>query len=1310
MVYTLYGGSALSEFRQKRTTVELRKALQGCEDARAFHFYLVSMDGFPDQAQADKIRMLLGISEHCEINPTFSSNRFPYVRKLLVVPRLGTISPWSTKATDIFNLCGLDSVKRIERGVLWEIAGDIENTKISDYKPFRNIVFDPMTQSILGSEAEAESLFTQASPASLDTIDVNGQGKEALLRANIEFGFALNNLEQDYLVHKFREMGRNPTDAELMMFAQINSEHCRHKIFNARWNIDGEDKECTLFSMIRHTHASNPVGTLSAYSDNAAVIEGAAMQRFAPDSYNHNYGYTKELLHTAIKVETHNHPVAISPYPGAATGSGGEIRDEGATGRGGKPRAGLVGYSVSQLRLPGLPRPWEIKENRPDRIASPLQIMIEAPVGAAAFNNEFGRPCIAGFFRDFEWESSLPELRYGYHKPIMLAGGVGSIRHNLVEKKTIPDQTPIVVLGGPGMLIGLGGGSASSAVAGSRCEELDFVSVQRGNAEMQRRCQEVIDACCELGDQNPILSIHDVGAGGLCNALPELIHNSDCGGSFQLRAILNDEPSMSPMQVWCNESQERYVLAVENDHMDIFQRLCERERCLYTVVGKATSENRLELTDSLFEDAQKPVDLPMDILFDFAPAMCRQVVSMPPQLLPLRLKDINLEDALDRVLSHPTVGDKTFLVTIADRSVTGLIVRDQMIGPWQVPVADVGIIASGYRNNTGQAMGVGERTPVAVIDAPASGRMAVGEAITNLAAANIGNIGNIKLSANWMVAAGEPGHDAALYETVRSIALEICPALNISIPVGKDSMSMHTVWQDDRGNNQKVVAPLSLIISGFAQVQDIRRTLTPELVHLDQDSVLLLIDLGQGKNRLGGSILAQVYGQLGDQAADLDNPDIFLQFFHFIQTLIEAQLALAYHDRSDGGLITTLCEMMFATRCGISVKIPEANTEIYKFLFNEELGAVIQVRRAQFARIMGIAESFGLDSLILEIGQINEKSCLEIRQGDRVHYTGSRQACHQAWSSTTWQIQRMRDNPVCADQEYLRITDQQDRGLFCDLSFKHNTEISRQIFEGPRLNLSQPRIAILREQGVNGHLEMAAAFDSVGFTAVDVTTTDLLAGLTFDGFHGLAACGGFSFGDVLGAGAGWGKSILYNNVLKDKFEEFFNHSDTFALGVCNGCQMFSCIKTIIPGASHWPDFVRNYSEQYEARLVMTEICSDKSMLFTDMKGSMIPISTAHGEGRALFRHNSDLKLLNNADQICLRYVDNCGRPTDRYPMNPNGSFEGVTGFTNSDGRFTIMMPHPERVYRTVSNSWHLGNWGEYSPWIKLFQNARNWVG
>ncbi len=1303
MISWLIGGEVLSRFRLNSLIRKIREPFGHCKDIQVHFVYFLDLEEEPDPRQLEIIGALLGV-QNPELNVALPDSANDHL-DFLVMPRVGTISPWSSKATDIFRLCGLRSVKRVERGTYWQLIDVDSSQSKSVQHSLKDIVHDPMTQSLFARTTGIESLFERTVPVPLSIVDLLEGGRKALNKANQEFRLSLSSIELDYLYDLYGKLGRNPTDAELMMFAQVNSEHCRHKIFNSIWQIDGQGMKHTLFEMIRQTHAANATGTLSAYSDNAAVIEGDCIHRLSTNS-DRIYTYVEELQHFTIKVETHNHPVAISPYPGAATGSGGEIRDEAATGRGGRPRAGLIGFSVSHLRLPKMPRPWELPESRPDRIASPLQIMLEAPVGAATYNNEFGRPCISGYFRVFESKTADEHVRYGYHKPIMLAGGVGGIGSESIQKQQIPAHSPIVVLGGPGMLIGLGGGSASSTASEGSNENMDWASVQRENAEMQRRCQEVINACCDLGSENPILAIHDVGAGGLCNALPELLQDSLCGGVFDLRAIPNDDPSMSPMQIWCNESQERYVLAIEQGRLDQFESFCQRERCPYAVVGEATADRQLVVSDSMYENELNPIDLPMSSIFDFVPRFVRDVESGNPIPANPTSWSKPLEVLLDQVLSHPTVADKTFLVTIGDRTVTGLIARDQMIGPWQVPVADVGVVASGYHSNTGQAIGIGERTPLAVTNAQASGRMAIGEAITNLVAADIGNIEKIRLSANWMVAAGDSGHDADLYKTVRTITRDVCMQLGVSIPVGKDSMSMRTIWQDSGKVENKVIAPLSLIVSGFAQVRDVGLTLTPELVNDASGTVILLIDLGYGKNRLGGSILAEVSKQQGGEVPDLDNPESLRGFFGFIQSLIEDQLVLAYHDRSDGGLIATVCEMMFAGRCGVSLNLKDAQADHAGFLFSEELGAVIQVKSDTLSEVGNRSRIFGIEDQVMEIGTTNSCDRLDIYAGGKLLLSQSRSICRQAWSSTSWQMQRLRDNPFCADQEYINITDKQDSGLFCDLTFEYDAESCQPVY----LNLQKPRIAILREQGVNGHLEMAAAFEAVGFTPHDVTMTDILGGVKLDGFKGLSACGGFSFGDVLGAGAGWGKSILYNDMLKEEFATFFSRSDTFGLGVCNGCQMLSCIRDIIPGAEHWPDFARNTSEQYEARFIMVEIASEKSILTTGMKGSMIPVPTSHGEGRVEYRSTYDRTMLEDQDQVCMRFVDSRGCATERYPLNPNGSPKGATGFTTQDGRFTILMPHPERVFLTNSNPWHPDCWGKYSPWIKLFENARNWVG
>lgn len=1390
----VYGNSALSKFRTDKILQALQARHPACVGVQATWLYFLNLECSLDLNQENTVADLLNLKDAPRENSVTASYplqnknaltaspgcKFPVCK--FVVPRIGTISPWSSKATEIFHLCGLNKITRIERGVFWQIefaADDIAAEIEINNSHLCGIIYDPMTESILDhadDELALLALFASARPAPLQVIELLQGGAAALAQANLRCGFALSQPEQAYLIAKFTELARNPTDVELMMFAQVNSEHCRHKIFNADWEIDGISRSASLFSLIRTTHANSPAGTLSAYSDNAAVLEGESAARLTPHPESKIYGYIEEPIHYTAKVETHNHPTAISPFSGASTGSGGEIRDEGATGRGGKPKAGLVGFSVSHLRLPALAQPWERAESRPHTQASPLQIMLEAPIGAAAFNNEFGRANIAGYFRNFEYRpSATSRMSYGYHKPIMLSGGVGNVRPAHVEKHKITAGTPIVVLGGPTMLIGLGGGAASSVSSGSSHESLDFASVQRGNPEMQRRCQEVIDGCCAMGDENPIVSIHDVGAGGLCNALPELVYDAGVGGRFELREVLNDEPGMSPMQIWCNESQERYVLAIKPCALSAFKALCARERCLFAVVGSATKNHELILNDEYFRTIegatapQKPIDLPMDVLFGLPPKMFRQASTLPRNLNAAQTDfarfdyaALNIDEALDRVLAFPAVADKTFLVTIADRSVGGLIARDQMIGPWQVPVADVAVTSAGFCTNQGEAFAIGERAPVAVLDAPASGRMAIGEAITNLSAASILDLRRVRLSANWMVAAGEPGHDADLYETVRSVSEDVCRPLGVSIPVGKDSMSMKTVWREegvDSGVDSPVdspvdssvelcvVAPISVVITAFSAVDDVGRTLTPYLQSVGGcQSELWLIDLGGGKNRMGASVLVQSMAQIGDVPADLVSVDWLSRFFNLIQELNRAGIVKAYHDRSDGGLITTLYEMAFASRCGLEIVLDGLldnllddsqtthgglNAAAIAVLFNEELGAVLQVNRQDRSAFLAHVAAAGLGNITHFIGAPVESNRVTIAYKNQMMSDRERTDCHRKYSATTWQMQRTRDHPECADMEYRRILERCDPGLHCNLSFDltqaeaeakaHKKAFAAAHVNLPQLNLRKPRIAILREQGVNGQHEMAAAFDAVGFEAVDVTTTDLIGGQDLHDFQGIAACGGFSFGDVLGAGEGWGKSILFNAALKDKFQRFFYRTDTFALGVCNGCQMLSSIKEIIPGAQSWPRFRKNRSEQYEARFVMVEVQASQSILFQDMQGSRFAVSTAHAEGRAEFAGEfnaefpAEFPAATNKNspsmvkQVCLKYLDNHGVVTETYPLNPSGSPHGVTGFTNADGRFTIMMPHPERVFRTNANSWHPQEWGEYSPWIKLFLNARNWV-
>jgi len=1162
-----------------------------------------------------------------------------------------------------------------------------------------------MTQTVLSSFEEAAKLFSHVPPRPLQSVPLAG-----LREANRSLGLALSEDEIEYLERAYRAIGRDPTDAELTMFAQANSEHCRHKIFNGDWIIDGARQPQSLFSMIRHTHAVSPQGTVLAYADNAAIMEGRSAQRFYPRA-DGVYARHATPTHTVMKVETHNHPTAIAPFPGAATGAGGEIRDEGATGRGAKPKAGLVGYSVSSLRIPGHEQPWEgPSPGKPAHIASALEIMLEAPIGAAAFNNEFGRPNLLGYFRSFE--AKVDGVVRGYHKPIMLAGGVGNIAAGHSAKRELAAGTLLIQLGGPGLPIGMGGGAASSMGAGANVAELDFDSVQRDNAEIQRRAQEVIDRCWQLGEANPILSIHDVGAGGLSNALPELVWSAKRGARLELRDIPSEDTGMSPREIWCNEAQERYVLAIAPEDQLAFERICQRERCPFAVLGAATDDGRLVVSDRQF--GTKPVNIDLGVVLGKPPKMLRDVRRAKRQRAPFSLERITLDGAAHRVMRHPAVAAKHFLVAIGDRTVGGLCARDPFVGPWQVPVADCAVTLFDYDGYGGEAMAIGERAPLAVIDAPASGRMAIGEAITNIAAARIPNLAQVKLSANWMAAAGYPGEDAALYDTVRAVALELCPALGVSIPVGKDSLSMQTRW--DGG---EVVAPLSLIVSAFAPVEDARDTLTPEVRTDEGETELLLIDLGRGKNRLGGSILAQTHANgFGADCPDLDEPALLKGFFAAIQRL-RAQI-LAYHDRSDGGLFATVCEMAFAAHCGVTLNVDALtfdagaeDVDAFKrnadeqlagrfgeaalaALFNEELGAVIQIRAADRAKVMQGLRDAGLAEWTHVVGQLNNRDEILVTRNNVPLYQNKRDHVQRVWGEITYRMQALRDHPESAREEYDRIIDPDDRGLSLHLTF---TPRPISISSGAR-----PRVAILREQGVNGQVEMAAAFDRAGFETLDVHMTDLLAGRhTLGGLKGIVAGGGFSYGDVLGAGRGWAATILYNPRVRAEFEKFFARSDTFALGACNGCQMFAALKALVPGASHWPAFVKNRSEQFEGRLVMVEIMDSPSLFFAGMAGSRMPIVTAHGEGRARFDGAA-------AKLVCMRYVDHQGGPTETYPYNPSGSPQGITGLTTADGRFTIVMPHPERCFRSVQYSWRARGLGEDSPWMEMFRNARRWVG
>ncbi|RKZ42609.1 MAG: phosphoribosylformylglycinamidine synthase [Gammaproteobacteria bacterium] len=1272
------GDCTISKYRLEKILEIAKTYTPSLTQLEAQTLYIVDVERSLSEIEEAHLLALLPNSES-PLTPLFQKG------ELLVVPRPGTISPWSSKATEIARVCGLSMVKRIERGVLWHLMTVIPLDK-SQILQLSALIHDRMTEAVLFSLEETK-LFSQGVMRPLQTIDCLGQGKQALIQANQAQGLALSEEEITYLFNNFNQLQRNPTDVELMMFAQANSEHCRHKIFNADWIIDGQAQSASLFQMIRHTHQQHPGAVMSAYHDNAAVIKGFESSRFLPDTMTHEYRYVEEDTAILMKVETHNHPTAISPFPGAATGSGGEIRDEGATGRGAKPKAGLTGFSVSHLRLPDAPQPWETPYDTPPRMATALQIMLEGPIGASAFNNEFGRPAVCGYFRTFEMEHN--GQRRGYHKPIMLAGGVGNICPSHIQKNKIPPESLLIILGGPAMLIGLGGGAASSMAAGQSQEELDFASVQRGNPEMQRRCQEVIDACWRMGADNPILSLHDVGAGGLSNAFPELIQGGGCGGQFDLNAIHSADPSLSPMEIWCNEAQERYVLAIAPEKLSLFSKLCERERCLFALVGKTTDALNLLLS----KGDTTCIDMPLSVLFGKTPKMCREVFATKPNpfLKPVRF-DFNLEEAALRVLHLPAVANKNFLITIGDRTVGGLTVRDQMVGPWQVPVADCAVTATSYGSLTGEAMAMGERTPLALLNATASGKMAIGEVLTNIAAACIDNLSDIVFSANWMAACGQPGEDAALFETVKAVAMELCPALGINIPVGKDSLSMHTQWDD-----KSVTAPLSLIISAFARVSDIRRSLTPQLQ--GGDTVLLLIDLGKGQNRLGGSALAQVYNQLGEIPPDVDHPQDLKDFFNTIQTLNQQGKLLAYHDRSDGGLFTTLCEMAFAGHTGLDIHLDNLDSDNFSSLFNEELGAVIQIKKAELAEVQNsFARQTNFSQHVHILGTLNQSDTLNFYQNQKLILSLERATLQRAWTETSYRLQKRRDNPVTAQQEYDALLNHHDPGLSVHCTFK---------CQAPSIGGTRPSVAILREQGVNGQLEMAAAFDRAGFRSVDVHSSDILSGrVSLKDFQGLAACGGFSYGDVLGAGGGWAKSILLNPRAYDEFSAFFHRSNTFALGVCNGCQMMAQLRDLIPGASHWPVFVRNQSEQFEARLVMVEVIDSPSIFLQGMAGSRLPVVVSHGEGRVTGvpgKHSLENSL------VALRYIDNEGMVTETYPANPNGSPLGLTGLTTQDGRFTIMMPHPERLFLSHQYSWLPNDWqSEDGPWMQMFWNARRW--
>ncbi|WPJ97803.1 phosphoribosylformylglycinamidine synthase [Coraliomargarita algicola] len=1338
----LQGRQAFSDFRLTALKNALNDAIAAHDIAAidAVEVYFIESAHPLDDQTTERAFALLAAEQHFA-----RANEGGF----FVTPRKGTISPWSSKATDIFHNCGLDAIARVERGIHFILTTeDGLVLSMQDLGLALLALHDRMTEAVYD---DVSDFFSHFEPAPFRTVPLMAEGPDAFYKANIDWGLAMSPDEIDYLVKAYQKMERDPTDAELVMFSQVNSEHCRHKIFNADWIVDGEKSELSLFSMIRNTHKLNPEGTLSAYADNCGVIPGAPADWWEVNQQDGSFAYQKtpSQLDILCKVETHNHPTAISPFPGAATGVGGEIRDEGATGIGGRPKAGISAFMVSNLEVPGYKQPWEkhIAEH-PSRMASPMDIMLEGPIGGAAFGNEFGRPQLCGMFRTLQLEHNGQHR--GYHKPIMVAGGMGNMKREHVDKKPIPPTALILQLGGPAMKIGLGGGAASSIGAGSQSEALDFDSVQRGNPEMERRCQQVIDGCIALGADNPMLSIHDIGAGGLSNGLPELVEAT--GGRFHLRNIHNEDSSMSPMEIWCNESQERYVMAVMPDRIEAFKALCERERCPVAIVGEATNDGQLVLEDSHFEN--NPIDMDMSVLLGKTPKMLKDVTRLVEDHAELDVSEIQLPEAIDRVLRFPAVANKSFLITIADRSITGMVARDQMVGPWQTPVADVAVTATSMDSTTGEAMAMGERTPIAILNAAASGRIAIGECLTNIASAYVGKIGNIKLSANWMVAAGEPGEDANLYDTVKTVGMEICPALGICIPVGKDSMSMRTSWKDSSGQDHKQVSPLSLMVSGFSSVEDVRKTATPDLK--SNDSALLLIDLGAGKNRLGGSTLAQVYNQIGNSCPDLDDPEKFVGFFNAIQELLKEGLIISYHDRGDGGLLATLAEMAIAGRKGINVildKLVEAQWEvesgkwedskelftphsILSTLFAEELGAVIELDKSKLAAVMTILAKHGVSDITHLIGNTSAEPTLNISLEGQEIYSETITTLNRAWSELSFRMQAQRDNPACALEEYNSLLDEDNAGILIRPTFDPDAEnvgarlvtpasesaapestfipdpASAIINHSSAISKNRPKVAIFREQGINGQNEMAFAFDRAGFQSIDVHMTDLLSGkVDLKDFAGLVACGGFSYGDVLGAGSGWAKSVLYNQKLKDMFQAFFERENTFTLGVCNGCQMISQLKEIIPGAEHWPQFKRNRSEQFEARYSNVEIMESPSIFFKDMAGSLLPIPVAHGEGRADFSATGDFEQCLTGDLISMRYIDGQGEPTEQYPANPNGSPAGTTAFTTTDGRATIMMPHPERCFRSVQMSYRPADQftGEAGPWLKMFQNARRFA-
>jgi phosphoribosylformylglycinamidine synthase len=1356
LVQHLPGSSVLSNFRRERLLAQLKQVGLPVAEISARYEHFIHTDAELGEAERKRLVDLLDYGTPAADVPVSAKSL-----ELLVIPRPGTVSPWASKATDIAHNCGLAAVRRIERGIRYTLVPErgLLGSKSFDSDVLARAaacLHDRMTETVVDAGFDGEALFAPLDGKPVRTMPVQAQGRAALVEANRSLGLALSDDEIDYLADAFAALKRDPTDVELMMFAQANSEHCRHKIFNAQWKIDGQPQSETLFGMIRATHKAQPHGTVVAYSDNAAVMEGGPAERFEAgvpglDGASPAYHRRQTTVHTLMKVETHNHPTAIAPFPGASTGAGGEIRDEGATGRGSKPKAGLTGFTVSHLRLPGAPQPWEADHHGiPDRIATPLSIMIDGPLGGAAFNNEFGRPNLLGYFRTYEQTAGEGEnkTRWGYHKPIMIAGGLGSIDASLTHKDPIPPGALLIQLGGPGLRIGMGGGAASSMGVGSNTTDLDFNSVQRGNPEIERRAQEVIDRCWQLGGKNPILAIHDVGAGGLSNAFPELVNDAARGAVFDLKRVPVEESGMSPAEIWSNESQERYVLSVLPRDLEGFDAIARRERCPYAVVGIATEERQLRVVDGEGlpgldpielkpEDEARPVDVPIDVILGKPPRMLRDVQRKPGAAGPIDLAGVDLTEAAYRVLRHPTVANKTFLITIGDRTVGGLSARDQMVGPWQVPVADCAVTLADYEGFRGEAMAMGERTPIAVIDAPASGRMAVAEALTNLAAADVAHVEDIKLSANWMAACGVPGQDAALYDTVAAVS-ELCQHVGLSIPVGKDSLSMKTSWEEG-GEPRQVVAPVSLIVTAFAPVQDARASLTPQLRTDAGDTALILIDLGRGRHRMGGSILAQAYGQVGgggsDGVPDIDRPQDLRAFFITIRTLAEAGIVLAYHDRSDGGLFATLVEMALAGNTGISVNLDmltfdpnSADWGDYKIrpeqvavqreeltlkaLFSEEAGAVVQVPLSQRDAVMQVLRGAGLSAHSHVIGGVNDADEVEFFRDGKKVWGQPRADLGRAWSEVSHGIMALRDNPACAQAELDIWKDAANPGLSPRVAFDPQEDIAAPFIATGRFCHTRPRVAILREQGCNSQVETAWAFDTAGFEAVDVHMTDLLSGrIDLSTMQGLVAVGGFSYGDVLGAGEGWARTIRFNGKLSDQFAQYFARPDTFGLGVCNGCQMMAALAPMIPGAEHWPRFTRNQSEKYEARLSLVEIADSPSIFFAGMAGTRVPAAVAHGEGYADFSRQGD-----PAKAIGAAYfVNNYGNRTEAYPYNPNGSPGGLTSVTTPDGRFTVIMPHPERVTRNVMMSWAPGKWGDadsggpYTPWMRIFRNARAWL-